>query len=77
MFITGLEHTIPDSRGQCANHCAMKYLKLELVFVIFIDSQYEHRQKCVNAIGTPCLSPNIVDTQGVPIGVKGSTVQTS
>ena len=40
MFIAGLEHTIPDSRGQCAYHCAMKDLKLERVYVLFIDNQY-------------------------------------
>ena len=32
---------------------------------------------CVNTIGTPCLSANIVNTQGVPNGVKASTVRTS
>ena len=40
MFIAGLEHTIPESIGQCANHCAMKDLKLERAFVLFIDKQY-------------------------------------
>ena len=40
MFMAGLELTIPDSRGQCANHCAMKALQLERVFVLFIDNQY-------------------------------------
>ena len=77
MFLAGLELAIPGSGGQCANHCAMKDLKLGRVFVLFIDNQFEHRQNCVNAIRTPCLSANIVNTQGVPIGVKGSTVRTS
>ena len=40
MYIAGLEHKIPDSTGQCANHCAMEDLKLERVFVLFIDSRY-------------------------------------
>ena len=40
MLISGLEFTIPDSKGQCANHCAMKDLELERVFVLFIDNQY-------------------------------------
>ena len=40
MFIAGLELTIPYSGGQCANHCAMRTLKLKLVFVLFIDNQY-------------------------------------
>ena len=40
MIIAGLDLTILDSRGQCANHCATKYLKLERVFVLFIDNQY-------------------------------------
>ena len=40
MFIAGLELTIPDSRGQCANHCAMKDLQVERVFVLFIDNRY-------------------------------------
>ena len=38
MFIAGLELKIPDSRGQCANYCAMRGLKLEGVFVLFIDN---------------------------------------
>ena len=40
MFIAGLDLTIPDSRGQCANHCAMTDLKLQCVFVLFVDSRY-------------------------------------
>ena len=40
MFMAGLELTIPDSRGQCAKHCATKALQLERVFVQFIDNQY-------------------------------------
>ena len=40
MYVAGLELTIPDSRGQCANHCTMEGLKLERVFVLFIDSRY-------------------------------------
>ena len=38
--MAGLELTIPDSRGQCANHCATKALQLERVFVLFIDNRY-------------------------------------
>ena len=30
MIIVGLELTIPDSRGQCANHCATKDLQLSV-----------------------------------------------
>ena len=40
MFIAELELPIPDSKGQCANHSAMKDLKLEHVFVLFIDNRY-------------------------------------
>ena len=40
MFIASRELTIPDSRGQCANHCAMEDLKLECAFVLIIDSRY-------------------------------------
>ena len=40
MYIAGLELTIPDSGGQCANHCTTGDLNLERVFVIFIDSRY-------------------------------------
>ena len=40
MFIAGLELTIPDSGGQCANHRATRDLKLKCVFVLFIDNQY-------------------------------------
>ena len=40
MLIAGLELTIPDSRGQCANHCTVKDLKLQRVFILFIDDQY-------------------------------------
>ena len=39
MFIAGFDLTIPDSRGQCANHCATKDLDLERVFVLLIDNQ--------------------------------------
>ena len=35
--MAGLELTIPDSRGQCANHCATKAFQLKRVFVLFID----------------------------------------
>ena len=40
MFITGLELMIADSRVKCGNHCAMKDLNLERVFVLFIDNGY-------------------------------------
>ena len=40
MIQVGFELTIPDSSGQCANHCATKDLKIERVFVLFIDNQY-------------------------------------
>ena len=70
MFLAGLELTILDSGGQCADHCATKALQLEREFVLFIDNRFERGQNCVNAIGIPCLSANIVKTQGVPIGVK-------
>ena len=40
MFIAGLELTIPDSRGQCVNHCTTKDLPLVCVFVLFIDNRY-------------------------------------
>ena len=40
MFMAGLELSIPDFRGQCANHCAAKALQLERVFVLFIDNRY-------------------------------------
>ena len=76
----GLELTTPDSSGQCANHCAAKNLKLS-VYLSYLQTtniynKLAHGQNCVNAIGTPCLSANIVNTQGVPIGVKASTVRT-
>ena len=35
MFLAGLELTIPDCGGQCANHCATKASPLERVFVIY------------------------------------------
>ena len=38
--MAGLELTIPDSRDQCANHCATKALQLERVFDLFIDKRY-------------------------------------
>ena len=40
MFMVELELTIPDSRGQCANHWAKKALQLEREFVLFIDNRY-------------------------------------
>ena len=81
MIIVGLELTIPDSRGQCANHYAVKDLQLS-VYLSYLQTtniynKFEHGQNCVNAIGTPCLSANILNTQGVPIDVKVSTVRTS
>ena len=39
MLIKGLKLTIPDSKGQRANHCAMRDLKLEGVFILFIDNR--------------------------------------
>ena len=39
--------------------------------------KFEHEQNCINVIWTPCMSASIVNTQGVPIGAKGSTVRTS
>ena len=42
MFLAGLDLTTPDSGGQCANHCAMKELKLECLFVLFIYNRYLH-----------------------------------
>ena len=40
MFIARFDLTIPEFRGQCANHCAKKDLELERVFVLFIDNLY-------------------------------------
>ena len=40
MCIGGFDLTIPESRCQCANHCAKKDLEMERVFVLFIDNQY-------------------------------------
>ena len=40
MFIMGFDLTIPESGGQCANHCTKEDLELERVFVLFIDNQY-------------------------------------
>ena len=40
MFLAGRELTIPDSKGQCANHFATKAFQLERVFVLFIDNRY-------------------------------------
>ena len=81
MIIVGFELTIPDSGGQCANHCAAKDLQLSVylsyLYTTNIYNKFEHGQNCVSAIGTPCLSANILNTQGVPIGVKASTVRTS
>ena len=81
MIHVGLELTTPDSTGQCDNHCATQNSKLSVylsyLLTTNIYNKFEHGQNCVNAIGTPCLSANIVNTQGVPIGVKASTVRTS
>ena len=46
MLIGGLELTIPDSKGQCANNCAMRDLKFEGVCVLFIDiyNKFEHEK---------------------------------
>ena len=38
--MVGLELTIPDFGGQCANHCTTKALHLERVFVLVIDNRY-------------------------------------
>ena len=77
MIIVGLELTIHDSGGQCANHCATKDLQLS-VYLFYLKTTYMNTDKnCVNAIGTPCLSANILNTQGVPIDAKASTVRTS
>ena len=48
MLSAGLDLTTSDSKGQSANHCAMRDLKLEGVFVLFIDNGYLNAEKTVS-----------------------------
>ena len=78
MIQAGLELTTPNSSGQCSNHCAKERFKIERVFVLFKDNQYLHTDKTVSMQSELLAFPaNIVNTQGVPIGVKASTARTS
>ena len=74
MFMARLELTIPDLEASALT-TALRELynwSAHLSYLLTTDIYYkfERGQNCVNAIGTPCLSANIVNTQGVPIGVK-------
>ena len=70
MFIAGAELTILGSRGQCANHCAeIKYWRVYFSYLntINIYDEFQHGQNCVSAIGTPCLSANIVTHKEIQV----------
>ena len=76
--MVGLELTTLESRGQCPNPLRHESFTIGArICPIYRQPIFYHKFERVNAIGTPCLSANIVNTQGVPIGVKAQTVRTS
>ena len=69
-YIAGFDLSTPDALTTALWKIKKWEVYIPFLWTADIYDKFEHGQNCVKAIRTPCLSANIVNTQGFPIGVK-------